>query len=108
MRFFLTTLLLFSLFSLTACQNEEPATKEAGAEKPAPHQVVKEQPLQQPLISMTPGAVLFDQPVEPRVFELPSFAVSAWRDVSADKPALVLYSIHPLLEPVKPDRVPGD
>lgn len=52
--------------------------------------------------SAVPGKVaLFDKPIEPVVLELPSEALPYWRDAATgSKPALVLFSIHPLLQPI--------
>ncbi len=45
--------------------------------------------------------VIFSEPIDPVVLELPSTALPYWRDISAgSKPALVLFSIHPLLQPI--------
>lgn len=43
---------------------------------------------------------LFKDKVTPRVFELAPGALAVWRDFSAHKPALVLFSTHPLLDPL--------
>ena len=39
-------------------------------------------------------------PLTPEVFELPAGAVARWRDFAAQKPALLLFSSHPLLAPL--------
>jgi hypothetical protein len=43
---------------------------------------------------------LFKKPVTPAVFELPSGALIVWREFAKRKPALLLFSTHPLLAPL--------
>lgn len=47
-----------------------------------------------------PTHALFKEPVEPQVFELASGALVIWRNLADQKPALVLFSVHPFLEPL--------
>lgn len=43
---------------------------------------------------------LFKEPVEPYVFEFASAALTSWRNLADQKPALVLFSVHPFLDPL--------
>jgi hypothetical protein len=49
-----------------------------------------------------PTRKLLREPLEAQRFELPSEALQIWRGYQALKPALVLYSIHPFLQPLEP------
>lgn len=44
--------------------------------------------------------VLFEEPLQPSVFELPSGALSIWRNYRRQPPTLLLFSVHPFLEPL--------
>lgn len=46
---------------------------------------------------------LFKEPIEPKVLELPSGALAVWRDFARQKPALVIFSSHPLLTSIPED-----
>lgn len=48
----------------------------------------------------------FQEAIEPASYELPSGALATWRDFAANKPALVLFSSHPLLEPFPDENRP--
>lgn len=43
---------------------------------------------------------IFEEPGKSHLFELPSEALQVWRHVKSVKPPLVLFSIHPFLDPV--------
>ena len=47
-----------------------------------------------------PAHILFIDKVTPAVYELPSGALATWRQFAANKPALVLFAAHPLLDPL--------
>jgi hypothetical protein len=49
-----------------------------------------------------PTRKLLREPLEAQRFELPSEALQIWRRYQTIKPALVLYSIHPFLQPLEP------
>ena len=101
------TFILLALLSLFGCQ-DEPPKNEAPQKAPAVEQSqakAEQKPASReettPLSSPTGTVALFDEPIEPVVLELPSEAIPYWRDAAADrKPALVLFSIHPLLQPI--------
>ena len=50
--------------------------------------------------------VLFREPIQPVLYELPSGALATWRTHAARKPALVLFSSHPYLHPLSSDQRP--
>jgi hypothetical protein len=100
--------------SIWGCQDEAPKTeapeKAPVAEKPAIK--TKQEPATEeakPQTAPLSGKVaLFDEPIEPVVLELPTEAIPHWRDAAAgSKPALVLFSIHPLLQPID-ESLQGD
>jgi len=88
------SLLTFALILilLIGCQEEVPQ-KTASTSTPEPAK---------PAVTQTIELVeIFSEPIEPVVLELPSEALSYWRDAAkGKKPALVLFSIHPLLQPI--------
>jgi len=59
-------------------------------------------PKQEPITSVEYQSP-FIKPLEPELFELASGALSRWRDFKHLKPALVLFSKHPLLDPLSDD-----
>lgn len=48
--------------------------------------------------------VPFRAALEPNLYELPSGALATWRNFAAQKPTLVLFSAHPLLDPIPAER----
>ncbi|PLY00109.1 MAG: hypothetical protein C0623_07960 [Desulfuromonas sp.] len=47
---------------------------------------------------------IFNEPMPAHTFELPSAALQVWRHTRSVKPALVLLSIHPFLDPIATER----
>jgi len=80
---------------LVGCQEEAPQ-KTASTSAPEPTK---------PAVAQTSAMVeIFSEPIEPVVLELPSEALPYWRDAAkGQKPALVLFSIHPLLQAIDPE-----
>ncbi len=95
--------LFFSAFFFWGCREETPQSKEATKSSAAEQSVEATKaatPTPKPLPT-TSKVSLFDEPIEPVVLELPSEALPYWRDAAAGgKPTLVLFSIHPLLQPI--------
>ena len=84
---------LVFIVSLTGCEQKKDMSVAAKVEKgPAVA-------LQLPIPKL-----IFDEPTEAHRFELPSEALQIWRHSKSVKPALVLFSIHPLLVPVAEER----
>lgn len=55
-----------------------------------------------------PGThALFKEPVTPAVYELASGGLATWRQHAEIKPALVLFSLHPFLDPLRNENVHG-
>jgi len=53
-----------------------------------------------PILAKVP----FREAIEPVLYELPSGALATWREFAEQRPALILFSTHPLLEPVAEER----
>lgn len=86
-------LLIAALFLpplLFACDDKKPAPAVAPATVVAPPK---------PTPAPVSGA-LFGSPVEPELFEQPTDALVRWRQFSAAKPTLVLFSFDPFLQPL--------
>lgn len=111
-------LIIFATISFLGCQDEAPKT-EAPEKAPVAEQVQskseekptvkkEESPTTPKASPLTGDIALFDEPIEPVVLELPTEAIPHWRDAAAgSKPALVLFSIHPLLQPIE-DNLKND
>ena len=96
MRKLTSLIFVLAMVTLIGCQEDTP-------QQPASKPVSKPEPTQaQPAVTQTIETVeIFSEPIEPVVLELPSEALPYWREVAKEnKPALVLFSIHPLLQPV--------
>lgn len=91
-RILLISLLFF--VSLTGCEQKKEAPAAVKVEKLGTAVV-----LQLP----TPK-ILFEEPIEAHRFELPSEALQVWRHTKSVKPALVLFSIHPLLQQIEEEQ----
>lgn len=84
------TILLSLLLGLCSCDKPgEPVTTPA---LPAPPAAVK---------------IPLEVAIEPVSYELPSGALATWRDSAAYKPALVLFSSHPMLNPIEEETLPA-
>lgn len=82
------TLLLSLLLGLCSCDKPgEPVTTPA---LPAPPAAVK---------------IPLEVAIEPASYELSSGALATWRDFAPYKPALVLFSSHPMLNPIEKDTL---
>ncbi len=101
----ITGLLIFSI--LIGCQEETPqrTLPPQNTETPEVETSSTAQEPDQPAVTESTSTVeIFSEPIEPVVLELPSEALPYWRDVAKkSQPALVLFSIHPLLQPIEPN-----
>ena len=80
-------------------QTGQPAQPAESAQPPLatqPPPVAESTPAPKP----APTRALFQKPVEPGIFELSSGALVLWRNFADQKPALVLFSTHPFLDPL--------
>ncbi|MDT8442725.1 MAG: hypothetical protein RQ722_00395 [Desulfuromonadales bacterium] len=104
MQRFIFIVLLLTISCLFGCQDDTPETAAPAKETTAVQQTASTQKDATSKAAATPNigkVALFDAPIEPVVLELPSEALPYWRDTAAgSKPALVLFSIHPLLQPI--------
>lgn len=80
---------IFFVLTLLACDNHKGTSLQEGTTE-------------------TPTATMLKTPfkdaIEPVLYELPSGALATWRDYAEYKPTLVLYSTHPLLDPIPAER----
>ena len=68
--------------------------------KETPSVTKKAQPATAVELKVPKPKLLFEEPSTAHKFELPSEALQVWRHTKSVKPALVLFSIHPFLEPL--------
>lgn len=80
---------IFFVLTLLACDNHKGTSLHEGTTEPPTATMLK-----------TP----FKDAIEPVLYELPSGALATWRDYAKYKPTLVLYSTHPLLDPIPAER----
>jgi hypothetical protein len=102
-KFFSLAIFLIGL-TLSGCQDDPPSTVERVEKKSTTAPDIKTQQQSSSPVNTEQRAgktILFDEPIEPIVVELPSEAIPFWREVTTTaKPALILFSIHPLIQPV--------
>jgi len=82
--------LLLAMLMLPACQKQEDTPQDSSSLRPTP-------------TATEPAATksLFSEPIKATTLELPSEALPYWRDAAGgSRPALVLFSIHPFLQPL--------
>lgn len=61
------------------------------------------QPAAKRLQTVSVAPKLLENPIEPVLLELPTYALPYWRDTAqTQKPTLVLMSLHPFLQPINP------
>lgn len=84
--FFLLVLLVLSLF-LSGCDKNAPVPTAA---VPAPKDLLK---------------LPFQDPITPQLFELPSGALTVWRQFGKYQPALVLFTAHPFLDSIPQEQM---
>jgi hypothetical protein len=102
--------IFFAGVILGGCQEEAPSSAKTLENESI---VVQDKATPQYSSSVTPerltgNIALFDEPIEPIIVELPSEAIFFWREVAANrKPALVMLSIHPLIQPIDQDLGPA-
>lgn len=77
------------IIAFTACNNRKETTLYSGSTETPPAALLK---------------VPFQEPMEPVLFELPAQALATWRDYAKYRPVLVLFSAHPLLNPIPDSR----
>jgi hypothetical protein len=95
--------ILFIGVSLGGCQDELPPSTETVERESttAPDKTTQRHSSTTSPERPAGNIVLFDEPIEPILVELPSEATFFWREAATDlKPALVLFSIHPLIQTV--------
>lgn len=78
------------LFFLAACEQQS-TPRQADVTPPPLEPAAK--------VSAKTFTLMQDQ-ITPHLFELPTEALQVWREYKENRPALVLFSIHPLLQPV--------
>jgi len=98
--------LLFAL-TLTACQKQDEPTQ-SKTQTAAESTVTQTQSLPETTVTPSEPAALkslFNEPIEATRIERPSAALPFWRDAAGgSRPALVLYSIHPFLQPLADEQ----
>lgn len=81
---------------------EQPRTQVQAnpTKEPQPPQTQSTTPAPEKKLPQAGVRSLFKVAVEPTVYELPVGALATWRDYAGQKPALLLFSAHPLLDPI--------
>ncbi len=90
------------LVVLFGCQKKEEHTQKPTQPQASESPAVKSEPIQ----AKKHAPVLFGEPIEPVMLELPTEALPIWREYADQKPTLVLFSVHPFLELI-PEEVKG-
>jgi tetratricopeptide (TPR) repeat protein len=108
-QYFITLVTFLLALSLWGCQEEpQQQTASPGLLKGPVQTAQGAKSAAKPSFGRQTGqTALFDAPIEPVVVELPPEALPYWRDAAAgSKPALVLFSIHPLLDQIEDSLKP--
>jgi len=92
---------LMFFFLLFGCQNQQNEQNAPDAEQPSDTAKLETPAPQKALQPPAELETLFNEPIQPVKVELPGQSLPYWRDAAGGShPALVLMSIHPLLQPL--------
>ncbi len=101
-RFIITSLILLPcMIALLGCQRQD-ASEVPSTTGAMPAAIG--QPSAAGQSSSSAPKIVFRDPIEPAVYELPSQALATWREHASTRPTLLLFANHPLLSQVSGER----